>query len=156
MKRICAFAVVLLVLCVQVSVFADELTPENPTAGVTVTFDASPRYVVHIPASASYDIVNGNDLPVTADISYLPGDMNLVVRVEGLSEGGLRMTSGENSFTIPVTLGGSPCQPGSVIARFFATGESDPSVGTLRLEPGAKAPGTGSYSSRLTFSAGVE
>lgn len=156
MKRISALAAVILVLCLQLSVYADELTPENPSGGFTVTFDATPKYVVHIPASTVYDPVNGNDLPVTADVSYLPGDTRLVVRITGLDAGGLTMTAGENSFSIPVTLGGGACASGSVVARYDTRGNMDSSIGMLRLEPGAKAPAGGQYSGSPTFTVSVE
>ena len=78
------------------------------------------------------------------------------MRIGGLADGGLVLTSGANAFSIPVTLGGAPCADGAVVAAFDAGGTADASLGALRLEPGASAPAQGKYSGTPTFTVSVE
>lgn len=136
--------------------FADDLTPANTTGGATITYDATLNYVVHIPASTSYDRVNGNTLAFSAEVGYVPAGQSVVVRIGNVAGGVLTMSSGANSFTIPVTLGGAPCADGAVVARFGSDGAQDGSIGALRLEPGSDAPVVGQYSGTPTFAVSVE
>lgn len=156
MRKIAALALAV-VLVMQTAVFVSaDLTESSASGSSPVTYEAVVGYTVKIPAATQYDRANGNTLEFSASVSYIPPGQTLQVTIDGLDGSNLAMTSGSDTFPIPVTLGGAPCANGSVVAKFDENGAPIEGIGALRLESGAKPPAAGSYSGALTFTVALQ